>query len=981
MKWKTPKKIESNPNDQALLGACREGDPRLAQDCIRRGAKIDCVDNESGWMPLHCAVAGLHVETVQVLLESDANPDLIAKANGMTPLGILVRLEKKPATRLQQRLRKRGSLSDQEEKVLMIAEALLRFGADPSGCVDIQSESTPLHIAASQGRLELVKLLLEYGALMIHCPEEHSHLKLKQRQQQKRPSWKVFGDSKPAAASIPTTTHPTTPLGISCRTGQVAVMDYLLSALPPQALESSYVLQQALQEAQRNDQMECLVGLWEYSEEVLSLDSVVEGGEVDPARKASLVQSFFDIFTRNANHHHDHAEKQDEDASQGNTSTDASWLHVLQEACRRRSVNLLEPLLQRLPQQQKFFQKLRKQPSMSDIRANLIQAVDPRDHQTLLHRYCTAPTTTSTQGNLIPDEEQVNHPSHPATLGWISRLLQLSRECDETEMEEMRLKAAAAANSKGQEQRYANYENDSKFTMETSEIESESDDSSHSNRIHRQQQESGSHEVVSSSQEEQDSDSSEENSGSEEDESGSEEESSSGAGTGEECSVHSQSDSLPPVSDLQISQQANTHDDSDLDEDSSEDDDPEEEDSEAEEDESSYFIESQTCSESEDDGIGSEMSSGAEAELQSSFAIAIPLHSGKDLVNAGDANLQTALHLASSTGFIPAIELLLQEENILVNAPDCLGNTPLLVAERTDVIRRLLLDRRTDVNLGNYEGTTPLLKATQSGDMVVAQIFLQNGADLEIGDRHGRTPLYLACARGCTDSCAYLLAYGANPNATTNDDDRDTPLHAACRGGHLGVILRLFTADVEAKDANGRTPLHVACCVGQVDVVEYLVTERHANLNVQDKNGLTPFEVACHAGRDSVVYYLVRYHTSHLWDRKASQRFFSKCSIPSLLASKKNEYETFSLSSHDAGSYRDDPFSYSQHLFSSSSDDYTTTTTDPYSPSSLNISYDDYESTYNSYRSSLSKYDDEPFVYSSFSRYGRSSYEADSIYY
>ena len=179
--------------------------------------------------------------------------------------------------------------------------------------------------------------------------------------------------------------------------------------------------------------------------------------------------------------------------------------------------------------------------------------------------------------------------------------------------------------------------------------------------------------------------------------------------------------------------------------------------------------------------------------------------------------------------------------------------------------------------------------------------------------------------------------------------------------------MRLFAADVEATDANGRTPLHVACCAGQMEIVEYLVTERRANLNAQDKNGSTPFEVACHAGRVSVVYYLVRYRTSHLWDRVAAQRVIDKYTTSSEIA-PMNEYETFSFSC--PGSDREDPFSFSNHLYKSFN-----YKTEPYSPCCNNSSPNHEPSCY----PSSPGYDHAPFVYSS--GYRRSLYEAEPIYY
>lgn len=110
-------------------------------------------------------------------------------------------------------------------------------------------------------------------------------------------------------------------------------------------------------------------------------------------------------------------------------------------------------------------------------------------------------------------------------------------------------------------------------------------------------------------------------------------------------------------------------------------------------------------------------------------------------------------------------------------------------------------------------------------------------------DDAGNTPLHLAASVGAAESLQILLHHSGMTleliDAANNDGD--TALLAAVRGGHSGVAVQLTEAcaDKRAKDSQGRTALHLAVETQQRWLVRYLV--RHAApLNITDGQGHTP---------------------------------------------------------------------------------------------------------------------------------------------
>ena len=973
MRWKTPQK-EINPNDQKLLTACRQGDIDMLQEALNKGAKPDCTE-DSGWMPLHLACAHRHEKLVDALLEADANPDLLAKVNGLSPLSVLVRTYFSESTQ--------GNIlphddapqvkaeKDEAQKLLRITETLLRFGADPSGCEDIRNPSSPLHIAAKNGDLELAKLLIEYGALMIHG-QAQSMFPPPAIDQDERDK-KVFPTRDTISASL-APKNTLTPLGVACQAGEVTVMDYLLGILPPQSLESSFVLQQAVQEAQRHHHVDCLVGLWEYSEEVLWLDCERFANGYDAARKNGLVQTFFDIFTESGKQNSGNESEEGISTKNGGDSTiidisnddgGTTWLEILQEACRRKSVNLLQPLLMRLPNQDEFFEEIQKE--HSSISASLIQAVDRRDHQTLLHRFCAGEEVRSSSNG----EPHATPTLSLTAAAWIRRLLSLSRESDEIDLEEMRLSEVASSNEQdlNASKYVALYQSAAMLTWDSDDMEESSDEEASDSAGSSESGNDSYSDSNASSNSEEDSDVEDQDT----------------FGSGVESSSESVDTTQRSHVNRRVVEQPHMAREG-----------PGAGESDSEE---SYSMASATASESEDDGFRSQASSEQSPEDLNNSFVALPTHSGKNLVNALDLNRQTPLHVACSRGVVAAVEILLEEENVQVNATDSSGNTPLLLSVHPAVISCLLQDKRTDVNATNQEGNTRLHKAIQQDDMPIFQLLLANGANLEITDDEGRTPLYFACAEGSLDICSFLLAHGADPNTKTTYQ-QDTPLHAACRGGHLGPVLRLFDATVDTKDVDGHTPLHLACFAGHANIVEYLVIECGANLNIQNNEGYTPFELACQAGSADVVYYIVRSHSLHWWKRE--DRIFSNVPSPVSLNSVNHinvsnwstMYDEYG-GNDDALVHWDDPFQYSALFDPSfyrgdtlhSLSNYEVPSYDL--PSSMvSVSYDDPSSYRNTSVScappsgtfaSGSLSHTEPFACSS--RYRRLLYKDEPIYY
>jgi uncharacterized protein len=174
------------------------------------------------------------------------------------------------------------------------------------------------------------------------------------------------------------------------------------------------------------------------------------------------------------------------------------------------------------------------------------------------------------------------------------------------------------------------------------------------------------------------------------------------------------------------------------------------------------------------------------------------LQAGAD-PNTAQPEGETALMTASRTGNVDAVRMLI-DHGANVNAKEnWRGQSALMwaAAEGHPAVVRLLIERGADVNarsrafdytqLRPKEGSVPmnyprggftaLLFAAREGGLESGEVLVNAKADVNLGDPDGTTPLIEAIVNFHFDFAAFLLDHGADPNA--RDNKGRSPLYAA----------------------------------------------------------------------------------------------------------------------------------------------------------------------------------------------------------
>jgi ankyrin repeat protein len=157
------------------------------------------------------------------------------------------------------------------------------------------------------------------------------------------------------------------------------------------------------------------------------------------------------------------------------------------------------------------------------------------------------------------------------------------------------------------------------------------------------------------------------------------------------------------------------------------------------------------------------------------------------------------------------------------NTVDTRGNPMLLLAIRdksTKVTEILINDKRTDVDLSNKYGETPLMMASIDGDLpVVKTLVLQKKAMV---NHIGWTPLHYACTKGNLEVAQFLIANGAMVDGLSPGNT--TALMMAVQSGNEQLVKLLLDkgADLQLRNANGLSAIDIADIYDKLGISEGL---------------------------------------------------------------------------------------------------------------------------------------------------------------
>lgn len=200
----------------------------------------------------------------------------------------------------------------------------------------------------------------------------------------------------------------------------------------------------------------------------------------------------------------------------------------------------------------------------------------------------------------------------------------------------------------------------------------------------------------------------------------------------------------------------------------------------------------------------------------------------------------------------PVFELLLYHQKIDVNLKTSEENTPLYYAllkyesgdDSADNYALTLIEKGAETNPFYPKATNnSLLQMLILSSAEKAAVFLLDFLKdtLDHANLNGETALHLACQKNLPAVVEKLLKSDANPNLSTNDETRQTPLHYCVFSKAVECVRVLIGsgANFNARDANGDTPISLALSEGCSGELVPVLIEGKADVNVRNGKDFT----------------------------------------------------------------------------------------------------------------------------------------------
>ena len=180
---------------------------------------------------------------------------------------------------------------------------------------------------------------------------------------------------------------------------------------------------------------------------------------------------------------------------------------------------------------------------------------------------------------------------------------------------------------------------------------------------------------------------------------------------------------------------------------------------------------------------------------------------------------------------------------------------------------RALIQKKTDVNAAEPDGTTALHWAAYRDDLESADLLLKAGAKANAANDLGATPLWNASQNGSVAMVKRLLDAGANPNLALLAGE--TPVMVAARGGYAQVVERLLAkgANPNAHGARGQTALMWAVSQQHPEAVKVLIAhgaDLKARSDVYNEvmavppHGYLPYNLTIPHGGETALMFAAR---------------------------------------------------------------------------------------------------------------------------
>ncbi|KAJ5240391.1 uncharacterized protein N7469_001982 [Penicillium citrinum] len=232
--------------------------------------------------------------------------------------------------------------------------------------------------------------------------------------------------------------------------------------------------------------------------------------------------------------------------------------------------------------------------------------------------------------------------------------------------------------------------------------------------------------------------------------------------------------------------------------------------------------------------------------------------------NTTDEKSRTPIFHAIHAENVTMIRRLLSDKRTDINWQDRNKQTPLLYAmgRRLSSIALLLLDFKPFLDEKDRKQRSAIWYAIAHCDEGLVQALLQRGSDVRRKDYKGRLPTDFAIFKE-NENIIRMLLYHPDPKTgkslLEDGNARDRYLRRAVKASLQDIILLLVAhgADPNIRNDSDETLLHQAADKGDKEMALQLLKCEKTSVNARDSYGRTPFQIAAENGHKAITRLLL----------------------------------------------------------------------------------------------------------------------------
>lgn len=233
-------------------------------------------------------------------------------------------------------------------------------------------------------------------------------------------------------------------------------------------------------------------------------------------------------------------------------------------------------------------------------------------------------------------------------------------------------------------------------------------------------------------------------------------------------------------------------------------------------------------------------------------------------VNRKDRDGFTAIMYSLAYEYIPIFYILKEVQDIELDIPNEYGFTPLMCASQLGELNivRILIEAKANVNSTDINGNTPmnhLLRWSsfsfdhQSLHAECLQLLINSSASITMKNKNGMTPLLLASKHGKKE-CLHLLIK-ARASLCDMDDTSTSALNYAARKGYPSVLQMLLESKCSIENDIYSSLAYAVLC-NELECCKILI-EHKSNINICLTDDTTPLFYAVNQGHTDCVRFLI----------------------------------------------------------------------------------------------------------------------------